>query len=97
MRFKRFCSLGVVAAIGMSILAGTAAAKETTAGLAFDFNQNDGGLRPFFRLSPTSREWRHFMSFAPAMRKFPLQRLERVFSSLATITAMTFLWGTSRS
>ena len=46
MRFKRFCSLGVAAAIGMSILAGTAAAKETTAGLTFDFNQNDGGFTP---------------------------------------------------
>lgn len=30
MRFKRFCSLGVAAAIGMSILAGTAAAKDPT-------------------------------------------------------------------
>ena len=28
MRFKRFCSLSIAAAIGMSILAGTAAAKE---------------------------------------------------------------------
>lgn len=97
MRFKKFCSLSIAAAIGISILAGTAAAKETTAGLAFDFNQNDGGFTPIFPTTPTSREWRHFMSFAPAMRKFPLQRLERVFSSLATITAMTFLWGTSRS
>lgn len=48
MRFKKFCSLGVATAIGMSILAGTAAAKETTAGLTFDFNQNDGGFTPIF-------------------------------------------------
>ena len=96
MRFKRFCSLGVAAAIGMSILAGTAAAKETTAGLTFDFNQNDGGFTPIFPTTPTSGGWRNFMSFAPAMRRFPLQRPERAFSSPAIITATISLWGITR-
>ena len=53
MRFKRFCSLGVAAVIGMT-----------------------AGLPPFFPTTPTSRGWRNFMSFAPAMRRFPLQRPE---------------------
>ena len=48
MRFKRFCSLSIAAAIGMSILAGTAAAKETTTGVGLDFNQTDGGFTPIF-------------------------------------------------
>ena len=94
MRFKRFCSLGVAAAIGMSILAGTAAAKETTAGLTFDFNQNDGGFTPIFSDYPN--EQGVVMSFAPAMRRFPLQRPERAFSSPAIITATISLWGITR-
>ena len=111
MRFKRFCSLSIAAAIGMSILAGTAAAKETTTGVGFDFNQNDGGFTPifsdypneqgvedpFFPTTPTSRGWRNFMSFAPAMRRFPLQTLERDFSSQAIITATISLWDISKN
>ena len=97
MRFKRFCSLSIAAAIGMSILAGTAAAKETTTGVGFDFNQNDGGFTPIFPTTPTSRGWRNFMSFAPAMRRFPLQTLERDFSSPAIITATISLWDISKN
>ena len=66
MRFKRSCSLGVAAAIGMSVLAGAAAAKEMTTGLSFDFNRNDSGFTPIFPTTPTSTVWRSFMSFAPA-------------------------------
>lgn len=39
----------------MSILAGTAAAKETTTGVGFDFNQNDGGFTPIFSDYPNEQ------------------------------------------
>ena len=72
MRFKRFCSLGVAAAIGMSILAGTAAAKETTAGLTFDFNQNDGGLTPIFSDYPNEQGVEEFYELRSGHEEVPI-------------------------
>ena len=72
MRFKRFCSLGVAAAIGMSILAGTAAAKETTAGLAFDFNQNDGGFTPIFSDYPNEQGVEEFYELRSGHEEVPI-------------------------
>lgn len=72
MRFKRFCSLGVAAAIGMSILAGTAAAKETTAGLTFDFNQNDGGFTPIFSDYPNEQRVEEFYELRSGHEEVPI-------------------------
>ena len=72
MRFKRFCSLGVAAAIGMSILAGTAAAKETTAGLTFDFNQNDGGFTPIFSDYPNEHGVEEFYELRSGHEEVPI-------------------------
>ena len=72
MRFKRFCSLGVAAAIGMSILAGTAAAKETTAGLTFDFNQNDGGFTPIFSDYPNEQGGEEFCELRSGHEEVPI-------------------------
>lgn len=72
MRFKRFCSLGVAAAIGMSILAGTAAAKETTAGLTFDFNQNDGGFTPIFSDYPNEQGVEEFYELRSGHKEVPI-------------------------
>ena len=72
MRFKRFCSLGVAAAIGMSILAGTAAAKETTAGLTFDFNQNDGGFTPIFSDYPNEQGVEEFYELRSGHEEVPV-------------------------
>ena len=72
MRFKRFCSLGVAAAIGMSILAGTAAAKETTAGLTFDFNQNDGGFTPIFSNYPNEQGVEEFYELRSGHEEVPI-------------------------
>ena len=72
MRFKRFCSLGVAAAIGMSILAGTAAAKETTAGLTFDFNQNDGGFTPIFFDYPNEQGVEEFYELRSGHEEVPI-------------------------
>lgn len=72
MRFKRFCSLGVAAAIGMSILAGTAAAKETTAGLTFDFNQNDGGFTPIFSDYPNEQGVEEFYELRSSHEEVPI-------------------------
>ena len=72
MRFKRFCSLGVAAAIGMSILAGTAAAKETTAGLTFDFNQNDGGFTPIFSDYPNEQGGEEFYELRSGHEEVPI-------------------------
>lgn len=72
MRFKRFCSLGVAAAIGMSILAGTAAAKETTAGLTFDFNQNDGGFTPIFSDYPNEQGVEEFYELHSGHEEVPI-------------------------
>lgn len=72
MRFKRFCSLGVAVAIGMSILAGTAAAKETTAGLTFDFNQNDGGFTPIFSDYPNERGVEEFYELRSGHEEVPI-------------------------
>ena len=65
MRFKRFCSLGVAAAIGMSVLAGAAAAKEMTTGLSFDFNRNDSGFTPIFSDCPNEHGVEEFYEFRP--------------------------------
>ena len=72
MRLKRFCSLGVAAAIGMSILAGTAAAKETTAGLTFDFNQNDGGFTPIFSDYPNEQGVEEFYELRSGHEEVPI-------------------------
>ena len=72
MQFKRFCSLGVAAAIGMSILAGTAAAKETTAGLTFDFNQNDGGFTPIFSDYPNEQGVEEFYELRSGHEEVPI-------------------------
>lgn len=72
MRFKRFCSLGVAAAVGMSILAGTAAAKETTAGLTFDFNQNDGGFTPIFSDYPNEQGVEEFYELRSGHEEVPI-------------------------
>lgn len=72
MRFKRFCSLGVAAAIGMSILTGTAAAKETTAGLTFDFNQNDGGFTPIFSDYPNEQGVEEFYELRSGHEEVPI-------------------------
>ena len=72
MRFKRFCSLGAAAAIGMSILAGTAAAKETTAGLTFDFNQNDGGFTPIFSDYPNEQGVEEFYELRSGHEEVPI-------------------------
>lgn len=72
MRFKRFCSLGVAAAIGMSILAGTAAAKETTAGLTFDFNQNDGGFTLIFSDYPNEQGVEEFYELRSGHEEVPI-------------------------
>ena len=72
MRFKRFWSLGVAAAMGMSILAGTAAAKETTAGLTFDFNQNDGGFTPIFSDYPNEQGVEEFYELRSGHEEVPI-------------------------
>lgn len=72
MRFKRFCSLSIAAAIGMSILAGTAAAKETTAGLTFDFNQNDGGFTPIFSDYPNEQGVEEFYELRSGHEEVPI-------------------------
>ena len=72
MRFKRFCSLGVAAAIGMSILAGTAAAKETTTGVGFDFNQNDGGFTPIFSDYPNEQGVEEFYELRSGHEEVPI-------------------------
>lgn len=72
MRFKRFCSLGVAAAIGMSILAGTAAAKDPTTGLAFDFNQNDGGFTPIFSDYPNEQGVEEFYELHSGHEEVPI-------------------------
>ena len=95
MRFKRFCSLSIAAAIGMSILAGTAAAKETTTGVGFDFNQNDGGFTPIFSDYPNEQGVEEFYELRSG--RFPLQTLERDFSSQAIITATISLWDISKN
>lgn len=72
MRFKQFCSLGVAAAIGMSVLAGAAAAKETTAGLTFDFNQNDGGFTPIFSDYPNEQGVEEFYELRSGHEEVPI-------------------------
>ena len=72
MRFKRFCSLGVAAAIGMSILAGTASAKETTTGVGFDFNQNDGGFIPIFSDYPNEHGVEEFYELRSGHEEVPI-------------------------
>lgn len=72
MRFKRFCSLSIAAAIGMSILAGTAAAKETTAGVGFDFNQNDGGFIPIFSDYPNEHGVEEFYELHSGHEEVPI-------------------------
>lgn len=72
MQFKRFCSLSIAAAIGMSILAGTAAAKETTAGLTFDFNQNDGGFTPIFSDYPNEQGVEEFYELRSGHEEVPI-------------------------
>lgn len=72
MRFKRFCSLSIAAATGMSILAGTAAAKETTAGLTFDFNQNDGGFTPIFSDYPNEQGVEEFYELRSGHEEVPI-------------------------
>lgn len=70
MRFKRSCSLGVAAAIGMSVLAGAAAAKEMTTGLSFDFNRNDSGFTPIFSDCPNEHGVEEFYEFRPGEYEF---------------------------
>ena len=72
MRFKRFCSLSIAAAIGMSILAGTAAAKETTTGVGFDFNQNDGGFTPIFSDYPNEQGVEEFYELRSDHEEVPI-------------------------
>lgn len=72
MRFKRFCSLSIAAAIGMSILAGTAAAKETTTGVGFDFNQNDGGFTPIFSDYPNEQGVEEFYELRSGHEEVPI-------------------------
>lgn len=72
MRFKRFCSLGVAAAIGMSVLAGAAAAKETTTGVGFDFNQNDGGFIPVFSDYPNEQGVEEFYELRSGHEEVPI-------------------------
>lgn len=72
MRFKRFCSLGVAAAIGMSVLAGAAAAKETTTGVGFDFNQNDGGFTPIFSDYPNEQGVEEFYELRSGHEEVPI-------------------------
>lgn len=72
MRFKRFCSLGVAAAIGMSVLAGAAAAKETTTGLSFDFNRNDSGFTPIFSDYPNEHGVEEFYEFHSGHEEVPI-------------------------
>lgn len=72
MQFKRFCSLSIAAAIGMSILAGTAAAKETTAGVGFDFNQNDGGFIPIFSDYPNEHGVEEFYELHSGHEEVPI-------------------------
>ena len=72
MRFKRFCSLSIAAAIGMSILAGTAAAKETTTGVGFDFNQNDGGFTPIFSDYPNEQGVEEFYELHSGHEEVPI-------------------------
>lgn len=72
MRFKRFCSLSISAAIGMSILAGTAAAKETTTGVGFDFNQNDGGFTPIFSDYPNEQGVEEFYELRSGHEEVPI-------------------------
>ena len=72
MRFKRFCSLSIAAAIGMSILAGTAAAKDPTTGLAFDFNQNDGGFTPIFSDYPNEQGVEEFYELHSGHEEVPI-------------------------
>ena len=72
MRFKRFCSLSIAAAIGMSILAGTAAAKDPTTGLAFDFNQNDGGFTPIFSDYPNEQGVEEFYELRSGHEEVPI-------------------------
>ena len=72
MRFKRFCSLSIAAAIGMSILAGTAAAKETNTGVGFDFNQNDGGFTPIFSDYPNEQGVEEFYELRSGHEEVPI-------------------------
>lgn len=72
MRFKRFCSFGVATAIGMSILAGAAAAKDPTAGLSFDFNQNDGGFTPIFSDYPNEQGVEEFYELRSGHEEVPI-------------------------
>ena len=72
MRFKKFCSLSIAAAIGMSILAGTAAAKETTTGVGFDFNQNDGGFTPIFSDYPNEQGVEEFYELRSGHEEVPI-------------------------
>ena len=72
MRFKRFCSLSIAAAIGMSILAGTAAAKETTTGVGLDFNQNDGGFTPIFSDYPNEQGVEEFYELRSGHEEVPI-------------------------
>lgn len=72
MRFKRFCSLSIAAAIGMSILAGTAAAKETTTGVGFGFNQNDGGFTPIFSDYPNEQGVEEFYELRSGHEEVPI-------------------------
>ena len=72
MRFKRFCSLSIAAAIGMSILTGTAAAKETTTGVGFDFNQNDGGFTPIFSDYPNEQGVEEFYELRSDHEEVPI-------------------------
>ncbi len=77
MRFKRFCSLGVAAAIGMSVLAGAAAAKEMTTGLSFDFNRNDSGFTPIFSDYPNEQGVEEFYEL---QNNAPLSEEQRAFA-----------------
>lgn len=72
MRFKRFCSLGMAAAIGMSVLAGAAAAQDPFERLSFDFNQNDGGFTPIFSDYPNGQGVEEFYELRSGHEEVPI-------------------------
>lgn len=72
MQFKRFCSLGIAAAVSLSVLAGSAVANTSPTQLEFDFNQSDSGFTPIFSDYPNETGVEAFYEFQSSHTDVPI-------------------------
>lgn len=72
MRFPKIGSIAMAAVIGMSVLAGCAAEKNTAGEALFDFSKDDGGFIPVFSDYPDEPDVEQFYEFRTGHEEVPV-------------------------